>query len=90
MGFPVPVGKWFRGEFRGVLDEYVLGERALSRGVFEPEFVRRLVARHAAGEDHSERLWALVNFEMWLRQFVDGEAAGAPRAAQSEMVVAPA
>jgi asparagine synthase (glutamine-hydrolysing) len=90
MGFPVPVGKWFRGEFRGVLDEYVLGERALSRGVFEPEFVRGLVARHAAGEEHSERLWALVNFEMWLRQFVDGEAAGAPRAAQSEMVVAPA
>jgi hypothetical protein len=25
-------------------------------------------------EDHSERLWALVNFEMWLRQFFDGES----------------
>jgi asparagine synthase (glutamine-hydrolysing) len=79
MGFPVPVGKWFRGEFRHVLEEYVTGGRAASRGVFEPGFVRALVARHLAGEDHSERLWALVNFEMWLRRFFDGEASCEPR-----------
>ena len=38
----------------------------------------RLVVGHESGEDHSERLWALVNLEMWLRQFVDGEDIGAP------------
>ena len=80
MGFPVPVGKWFRGEYRHLLDEYVTGERAAARGIFDPEFVRGLVARHLAGEQHSERLWALVNFEMWMRRFVDGEEpAGEPR-----------
>jgi asparagine synthase (glutamine-hydrolysing) len=74
MGFPVPVGAWFRGEFRNVLDEYVLGERALGRGIFEPSFVHSLVRRHQeGGEDHSERLWALVNFEIWQRQFFDGD-----------------
>jgi asparagine synthase (glutamine-hydrolysing) len=73
MGFPVPIGSWFRGQFKSVVDEYVLGERALSRGIFAPEFVRNLVALHQAGEDHSERLWALVNFEMWLRRFFDTE-----------------
>src|SRR5207248_296648 len=74
MGFPVPVGAWFRGRFRHVIDEYVLGERAASRGLFDAAFVREVVARHQSGaEDHSERLWSLVNFEMWLRQFVDGE-----------------
>ena len=73
MGFPVPVGKWFRGEYRHLLDEYVLSERAAARGVFDPEFVRGLVARHLAGEEHTERLWALVNFEMWQRRFFDGE-----------------
>lgn len=73
MGFPVPVGKWFRGEFRNVIDEYVLSERALSRGIFEPDAVRETVARHAAGENHDERLWSLVNFEMWQRKFIDGE-----------------
>ncbi|MDT5159246.1 MAG: hypothetical protein QOH51_3603 [Acidobacteriota bacterium] len=85
MGFPVPVGKWFRGEFRHILDEYVLGERATSRRIFDPEFVRRLSARHLAGEDHSERLWALVNFEMWQRRFVDGEVLDSSPVAQSEV-----
>ena len=75
MGFPVPVGRWFRGEYRHLLDEYVLGERALARGVFDPSAVRSLVHRHCeVGENHSERLWALVNFELWQRVFLDGEA----------------
>jgi len=83
MGFPVPLGKWFRGQFRPVIDEYVLGERAMSRGLFDADYVRRLVARHLSGENHTERLWTLVNFEMWLRQFMDGEEAGEPEVALS-------
>jgi asparagine synthase (glutamine-hydrolysing) len=76
MGFPVPIGAWFRGAFRDVVDEYVLSERARSRGIFDPSFVRTLVNRHqVGGEDHSERLWALVNFEIWQRQFFDDERA---------------
>jgi asparagine synthase (glutamine-hydrolysing) len=65
------VGAWFRGAFRDVVDEYVLSERALSRGIFEPAFVREIVKRHQDGENHSERLWALVNFEIWQRHFFD-------------------
>jgi len=73
MGFPVPIGSWFRGRFNSVIQEYVLSERALSRGIFAPDFVGNLVSLHQAGEDHSERLWSLVNFEMWLRRFFDAE-----------------
>jgi len=73
MGFPVPVGSWFRGPYKSVIDEYVLSERALSRGIFAPDFVRKIVALHQAGEDHAERLWSLLNFEMWLRRFFDTE-----------------
>ena len=73
MGFPVPIGSWFRGAYSSIVDEYVLSERTLSRGIFSRDFVRQLVTRHRNGEDHSERLWALVNFEMWQRQFFDGE-----------------
>jgi asparagine synthase (glutamine-hydrolysing) len=76
MGFPVPVGAWFRGAYRSVLDEYALGARSLDRGVFDPAFVRTLVAEHQSGaRDHSQRLWSLINFEMWARQFIDGETA---------------
>jgi asparagine synthase (glutamine-hydrolysing) len=76
MGFPVPLGRWFRGEFRALLDEYVVGERTVARGLFQRDFLRRLAEEHVAGRaDHTERLWALVNFEMWQRQFLDGEPA---------------
>ncbi|HZH35421.1 MAG TPA: asparagine synthase (glutamine-hydrolyzing) [Pyrinomonadaceae bacterium] len=73
MGFPVPLGNWLRREFRSIVDEYVLSERALQRGIFEPDFVRDIVSRHNAGENHDERLWFLINFEMWQRQFIEEE-----------------
>jgi asparagine synthase (glutamine-hydrolysing) len=74
MGFPVPVGTWFRGRYRHLLDEYVLGERAAARGLFAPPAVRRLVDEQMAGHmNHAERLWALVNTEIWHRIFIDGE-----------------
>jgi asparagine synthase (glutamine-hydrolysing) len=73
MGFPVPLGTWFRGPFRNVVDEYVLGERARARGIFDHTYLRQLVDEHQRGANHSERLWMLINFEMWQRQFFDGE-----------------
>jgi len=76
MGFPVPVGRWLRGPYRWLLDEYVLGDRAMARALFEPTALRQLVAEHLAGANHSERLWSLVNLEVWHRIFIDGEEAG--------------
>ncbi|HKY04460.1 MAG TPA: asparagine synthase (glutamine-hydrolyzing), partial [Blastocatellia bacterium] len=75
MGFPVPVGQWLRGRFDSVLDEYVLSERAAEREIFDPDYVREIVNRHKAGEDHAERLWMLINFEIWQRRFFDREEA---------------
>jgi len=87
MGFPVPIGAWFRGAYRSIIDEYVLSERAMSRGLFNRDFVRDLVNRHQSGiENHDERLWALVNFEIWQRQFFDGEAGQEGSALQEELV----
>jgi hypothetical protein len=32
------------------------------------------VGEHLSGRvDHTERLWALVNVELWLRRFVDAD-----------------
>ena len=73
MGFPVPVGTWLRGEWKHLLDEFVVSDRALARGLFVPDVVRRMVAGHVSGENHTERLWALLTFEIWQRIFFDGE-----------------
>jgi asparagine synthase (glutamine-hydrolysing) len=74
MGFPVPVGRWLRKPFWPVVEEFVLSPRALSRGVFQPAVLRRLAEDHRAGlVPHSDRLWLLVNLEIWQRIFLDGE-----------------
>ncbi len=82
MGFPVPVGSWLKGPYRHVLDEFVLGHRSLTRGMFDESALRRLVTSHASGEaNHSERLWSLINLEMWQRMQLDGEPIDDLRAA---------
>jgi asparagine synthase (glutamine-hydrolysing) len=74
MGFPVPVGPWLRGPFTHVLDEYVVSERALSRDIFEADGIRGLVSEHRQGiPGHDERLWSLINLEIWQRIFLDGD-----------------
>jgi asparagine synthase (glutamine-hydrolysing) len=74
MGFPVPMGKWLRGPFWPVVEEFVLGTRALERGLFDREAVERLASEHRSGaREHGDRLWLLVNLELWQRIFVDGE-----------------
>ena len=80
MGFPVPLSAWFRGPYRGLLDEYVLSERVRARGIFSHTYLRQLVDEHQRGVNHSERLWMLVNFEMWQRQFFDREGVQEPLA----------
>jgi asparagine synthase (glutamine-hydrolysing) len=90
MGFPVPVGGWLRGPFRGIVEDLVLGPRALGRGLFDPSFVRRLAEEHRAGiADHGDRLWLLLNLEVWQRVFLDGEPAAAGRPLEDAAVAEP-
>jgi asparagine synthase (glutamine-hydrolysing) len=74
MGFPVPFGRWVRDAFWPVIEEFVLGPRARARGLLRPEAVRRIADEHRAGVGrHGDRLWLLVNLEIWHRIFLDGE-----------------
>jgi asparagine synthase (glutamine-hydrolysing) len=77
MGFPTPVGQWFRDKFRGIVHEFVLSPRAMERGYFEPATLQRMVADHQLGcANHGDALWLLVNLEIWQRIFCDGETPG--------------
>jgi asparagine synthase (glutamine-hydrolysing) len=72
MGFGVPIGHWFRGKMQPFLREVVLSEKALKRGLFQPEFVRQLIELHTRGErDYSHQLWTLLMLEMWFQRFID-------------------
>lgn len=69
-GFGVPLAQWFRGEWRPVLEDYLLGGGPAKRGFFCQSGLEELVRRHVSGQaDHSYSLWALLVFEIWCREF---------------------
>jgi asparagine synthase (glutamine-hydrolysing) len=72
MGFGVPVGHWFRGKMQPFLREVLLSEKALRRGLFQPDEVRHLIELHVRGErDYSQQLWTLLMLELWFNRFID-------------------
>ena len=74
MGFPVPIGRWLRNEHWPLVEEFVMGPRVRARGLFDPGYVRRLAIEHRDGlANHGDRLWLLINLEMWQRIFIERE-----------------
>ena len=72
MGFGVPIGKWFRHELKGFLSETLLSGRSLSRGYFNPDFIKEIIGQHLGGKaDYSYQLWSLLMLELWHRRFID-------------------
>ena len=78
-GFGVPIGTWFRGKLREVFQDVLLSARATERGYFDRAFVRRVMQEHLSNRrDHTLRLWQLVIFELWHRQYIDAPSAARP------------
>lgn len=74
MGFPTPWRGWLEGPYLEDVQKLVTATRSLDRGFFKPESVRRLFAEHGAGAyDHGDKIWRLLNLELWHRVFIDGE-----------------
>ena len=72
MGFGVPIGHWFRGEFQQLLRDRLLTEKSMSRGLFKPDGVRRMIEVHASGErDYGTPLYVLLMLELWYNRFID-------------------
>jgi len=82
MGFGVPLAAWFRSELRDMTRDVLLSPAARQRGLFRIKEVETLLKTHDAGRrDCSARLWALVCFELWMRQWADRGPASARGAA---------
>jgi len=72
MGFGVPLDRWFRHELRELAYDVLLASRTAARGYFRQPVVRRLLDEHVEGRgDHSQRIWALLVLELWMREWVD-------------------
>jgi asparagine synthase (glutamine-hydrolysing) len=71
-GFGIPLGTWFRGGLTGLFSDVLESPRTAQRGYFDQAFVQRLLREHLSGtRDHTLRLWQLLVFELWHRQYLD-------------------
>jgi asparagine synthase (glutamine-hydrolysing) len=76
LGFPTPWAYWLAGPFQESLQRLLTEPRTLARGLFRPEALNRLFAEHAAGRrDHGNRIWRLLNLELWFRACMEDELA---------------
>jgi asparagine synthase (glutamine-hydrolysing) len=75
LGFPTPWEYWLAGPVLDHVERTVLGPRALDRAFFRLEPLRRIFSEHRGRKrDHADRIWRLLNFEIWQRVFLDGES----------------
>jgi asparagine synthase (glutamine-hydrolysing) len=72
------LGLWLRRELRPLVQDLLLGDRCLGRGIFDPETLRRVVEHHFAGGNHTFLLMALMIFETGQREFIDAAGTMGP------------
>ena len=74
MGFPTPWAYWLSGSQLDRPEQLLLEPRTTDRGYFNPDVLRQLFAEQRAGtRDHGNRIWRLLNLELWERVCVEGE-----------------
>lgn len=71
-GFALPLVHWIREEFKHELPRVLLEPRTLQRGYVNRQAVCELLDEHARGRrNHSGRIWRLLVFELWHRNFLE-------------------
>lgn len=75
MGFPTPWEHWLAGPTLDGLERMLLAPRSTDRRLFRRQAVQRIFAEHRNHVcDHNNKIWRLLNLEIWQRVFLDGES----------------
>jgi asparagine synthase (glutamine-hydrolysing) len=77
LGFPTPWSGWLAGSRLESIREMLLEPRSLQRGYFRRDAIKRLFEEHRAKHrDNYDRIWRLLNLEVWHRVCLEGEPHG--------------
>jgi asparagine synthase (glutamine-hydrolysing) len=75
LGFPTPWSKWLSGARLDAVESMLLEPRSLDRGYFRREAIQRLFREHRTKHrDNYDRIWRLLNLELWHRVCIEGES----------------
>jgi asparagine synthase (glutamine-hydrolysing) len=71
-GFGAPIGAWLRRDLKSLVQETLSEQEVRKRGLFQWAFINDLIQKHERQEgDYTDHLLALINLELWFRQFMD-------------------
>jgi asparagine synthase (glutamine-hydrolysing) len=71
-GFALPLVHWMRNELKDLIITVLLESKTMQRGYFNPVGVRQLLDEHFRGRrNHSGRIWRLLMFELWHRNYLE-------------------
>ncbi|MDH3731874.1 MAG: asparagine synthase (glutamine-hydrolyzing) [Gemmatimonadota bacterium] len=74
-GFSSALPYMLRDEYRLLYKLFLSESRLAGEGILRQSSIDGFRAAHASGrEDHGQRLWLLLNAEMWYRMFICGES----------------
>lgn len=69
-GFGVPMARWLKTGLNEMMHEYLDEKKLKSQGLFEAEYVSKLIKDHEAGRQNNRMiLWALMVFEYWVEKW---------------------
>jgi asparagine synthase (glutamine-hydrolysing) len=75
LGFPTPWSGWLAGPRLEMIRMMLLEPRSLQRGYFRREAIDKLFDEHRGKQrDNNDRIWRLLNLELWHRVCLEGEA----------------
>lgn len=75
MGFGVPIDRWFRNELKGLAYDTLLSDKAIQRGYFKKEAVKKILDEHTSNKwNWHNHIWNLLMLELWHRMFIDKSA----------------
>jgi len=75
LGFPTPWSGWLAGNHLDDIERLLLEPRSLARGFFKKEALEKLFREHRAlYKDHYDRIWRLLNLELWHRVCLEDES----------------
>jgi asparagine synthase (glutamine-hydrolysing) len=77
MGFPTPLREWLLGARAEPLYQAILSPEGLLGALLDMGEVNALIDRHRAGlEDSTDRIWRLLNLQLWGDLFLTGRKDG--------------
>jgi asparagine synthase (glutamine-hydrolysing) len=67
-----PYDEWSRKEFKLSLENILLDEKTLSRGLYNSEKIKNIFSRHMVGiRNEAEIIYLLLTLELWFRRSLD-------------------